>query len=83
VLALFAGGVLRSESSSQSEAQGCRLRKEARRDFYASFEQDEALHHRPMLARMAKDFADALCARTATFGAPAIAAPKTEPGDGG
>lgn len=74
LLAPFAGGVLRPERFSQSGAH---------REFYASFDENVAPRHRPMLARMAAEFASALRAWAATTGAPAIAAPKTEPGYGG
>jgi CRISP-associated protein Cas1 len=83
VLSLFSDGRLRPESFSLDDAQGCRLKKDARRDFYASFEEQEAPRHRPVLARMARDFVDALRARRAASGAPAIAGLADEPARGG
>jgi CRISP-associated protein Cas1 len=79
VLALFIAAKLRAEDFSTSEAQGCRLKKEARRDFYAAYEQDEAPIHRPMLAQIAQDFARALATGTQSGGMPAIAAQQKAP----
>jgi hypothetical protein len=61
--------MLQAESFSLTEAQGRRLKKEARREFYRCFEQQEAPRHRQMLARMAQDFVEALRARSATASA--------------
>jgi CRISPR-associated protein Cas1 len=81
VVSLFAEGALRPQHFSISEAQGCRLKKEARRDFYAAYEREDAPRHRQMLGQMAADFAAAL--RTGNAAASTISAPYLEPNDGG
>ena len=81
ILATFADGLLRPENFSTSETQGCRLKKDARRDFYRAYE-EEAIRHRPVLARIAEDFAGALRSRADGMGIPAIAARPPEPGNG-
>lgn len=83
VWTLFSGGVLRPENFSASESSGCRLKKEPRRAFYRAWEL-EARNHRPLLARLAEDFATAIRSRAEYAGARAIPAPSPgeEAGDG-
>jgi CRISPR associated protein Cas1 len=74
VAVIFSEGLLRPENFTASDVSGCRMKKEPRRAFYRAYE-EEAQHHRPMLARIAQDFAGAVRARAQGARVPAIPAP--------